>query len=328
VQSRRLHSLRMSGYKTVEQDYATLPGGAKIPVVGLGTWKSKPGEVESAVEHALKVGYRHIDCADAYSNHKEVGEAFNKVFSDPDGPKREDVWITTKLNNPDHEPSKVKDNVTRFLKELQLDYLDCVLIHWPYQNGCKGKELKPSYKSTWQALEAVVDEGLVKHIGVSNISVKKFEDLLTYNRHPVVINQVEIHPYWRNDKLVEFAKSKGLHLTAYSPLGTPDSSSMMGNKDKKQLMEDPVVTELAKKYNKNVGQILIRWAIQHGTSVIPKSANKGRIEANLDVFSWKLEEEDYQKLHFKNQERYLRGSLCIDPEGPYTSPEELWDGEV
>jgi len=318
----------MSGYKTVKQEYATLPGGAKLPLVGLGTWKSKPNQVEQSVEHALKVGYRHIDCADAYGNHEEVGKAFAKVFSDSKGPKREDVWITTKLNNPDHEPSKVKDCVKRYLKELQLEYLDCVLIHWPYQAGCKGKELKPSYKSTWQALEACVDDKLVKHIGVSNISVKKFQDLLTYNKHPVVINQVEIHPYWRNDKLVEFAKSKGLHLSAYSPLGSPDSAEDMDNVDKQKPMDDPVVKDLAKKYNKNPGQILIRWGIQHGTSVLPKSVTPERIEGNLQVFDFELSDEDMQKLHFSKQGRFLRGTLAIDPEGPYTSPEELWDGEV
>lgn len=318
----------MSGFKTVKQDYATLPGGAKLPVVGLGTWKSKPHQVEEAVEHALKVGYRHIDCADAYGNHEEVGRAFNKVFSNPKGVKREEVWITTKLNNPDHEPSKVKDCVKRFLKELQLDYLDCVLIHWPYQKGCKGKELKPSYKSTWQALEACVDEGLTKYIGISNVSVKKFEEILTYNKKPVVINQVEIHPYWRNDKLVDFAKSKSLHLSAYSPLGSPDSAADMGNEDKQKPLDDPVVKEIAKKYNKSAGQVLIRWAIQHGTSVLPKSVTPSRIEENLDVFDFELTAEDLKKLHFPKQGRFLVGTLAIDPEGPYTSPEELWDGEV
>lgn len=319
----------MSGYKTVpNQVYATLPGGAKLPVVGLGTWKSKPHEVENAVEHALKVGYRHIDCADAYGNHDEVGKAFKKVF-DEGKVKRDDVWITTKLNNPDHEPSGVEGHVKRFLKELNLDYLDCVLIHWPYQEGCKGKELKPSYRSTWEALEAVVDKGLVKHIGISNVSVKKWEDLLTYAKKPVVINQVELSPYWRNDKLHKFADSKGLHLSAYSPLGTPDSADSMGNKDRPKLMDDPVVKELAKKYNKNAGQILIRWAVQNGTSVLPKSVTPERIEGNLAVFDWSLEEEDFKKLSsFKDQQRFLRGTLAIDPEGPYTTESELWDGEI
>jgi diketogulonate reductase-like aldo/keto reductase len=313
-----------------DQPLATLKTGAKIPTVGLGTWKAARGEVATAVEAALRAGYRHIDCADAYKNHEEVAEGLHKVFNDPDGPNREDVWITSKLFANHMDPQKVKPTCQRVLKELGLNYLDCYLIHWPVNSEQKGgDELSPPYKEVWQAMEKLVDEGLTKHIGVSNLSTKKLADVLSYARIPVSINQIEIHPYWRNTKVVDYAKSQGVHITAYSPLGTPDSAQLMKNEDAPKLLEDPKVVEVAKKYNKTPAQVLIRWAIQHGTSVLPKSKSPERIVANFDVLDWELSADDFKELSsLPRQVRYLRGKEWTKPEGPYKTIEELWDGEV
>ncbi|KAK9799423.1 hypothetical protein WJX73_008509 [Symbiochloris irregularis] len=319
-------------YKTVEPQITyKLNNGLEIPAFGLGTWKSKPGQVEEAVTVALKAGYRHIDCAEAYGNHAEVGKAFAKVFSEGKV-KRKDVWITSKLNNDKHDPAGVQKTCKQTLSDLQLDYLDLYLMHWPLVAGQKGPKVDPPVKDTWQAMEKLVDEGLVKSIGISNFSVPKTKELQSYARIKPVVNQVEIHPFWRNDKLWEYAQSsKSIHLTAYSPLASPDSAEAMGNTEQPSLLEDPTVVEIAKKLGKSPGQVLVRYAIQHGTSVIPKSVTPSRIQSNIEVLKFELPEEDYKKLNsLKFQRRYLDGASVagFNPVGPYKNADELWDGEV
>jgi len=316
-------------YTTVKQLTAKLNSGYEIPLVGLGTWKAPPGEVGEAVKAGLRCGYRHIDGAYIYKNEPEVGEAYQVIWKEG-RVKREDVFITSKLWNTEHAAEDVGKACRKTLKDLQLEYLDNYLIHWP-QTFNEGPEVQPPIQETWQAMEKLVDEGLVRSIGLSNFSVKKVAAVLAYARIKPAIVQVEIHPYFRNDQLVEFCKEKGIHVTAYSPLGfpTPGPPSKFSRDNTPWVLQDKVVQEVARKLGKSPAQVLIRWAIQHGTSVIPKSTTAERIKQNLDVLDWEIPEDDYRKLSsFEFQMRMQDGTEGVYPNGPYKSIDEFWDGEV
>lgn len=313
-----------SAFKFVPTPTAKLSSGYSIPLVGLGTWKSEPGVVGAAVSSALEAGYRHIDAAAIYGNEHEVGEALSAAISGGKV-KREDLFVTSKLWNSKHRAADVRPALEKTLKDLRLDYLDLYLIHWPI-TGVPGPELTPPVVETWAALEALVDAGLVRSIGVSNFSVKKLGRLLDVARIPPSVLQVEIHPYWRNDALLNFAESKGIHVTAYSPLGSPDSSHLFKRKKSLDPLRDEVVGEVAAKLGRNAGQVLIRWALQHGTSVIPKSVSPARIAGNLDVLSWAIPADDFVRIEtLPEQQRNVHGAVFLNPKGPYVTLEDLWD---
>ena len=295
-----------------------------MPAIGLGTWKSEKGQVESAVRVALQAGYRHIDCASVYQNEEEVGNALNYVLSRGLIPRSE-LFICSKLWNSDHAPQRVKAACQRSLKALKLDYLDLYLIHWPV-TGNTGDSVLPSIRDTWKAMEGLVREGLVRSIGVSNFSIKKLSDILSYADIPPAVCQVEVHPYHRNDALIAWCKEHDIHVTAFSPLGSPDSESIFPRRVPAVLMKDPEVLAVANRTGRNVGQVLIRWALQHGTSVIPKSTNPDRICGNLDVLDWELSSQDYGALcSLRLQQRMVNGAMWLNPKGPYRSMEDLWD---
>jgi len=304
---------------------ATLRDASTMPLIGLGTWKAERGEVRRAVEHAVRAGYRHIDCASVYQNEDEVGEALDYVVS-RGLVRREELFVCSKVWNTDHSASRVRKACEASLRALKVDYLDLYLIHWPV-TGNAGADVSPSIRETWEALESLVRDGLVRSIGTSNFSAKKLSDILSYATVKPSVCQVEVHPYHRNDALLSFCRGHGIHVTAFSPLGSPDSESIFPRAvPDAVLMRDPRVQRVAERAGRNVGQVLIRWALQHGTSVIPKSTNPSRIAGNLDVLDWELSPADYELLStMAFQMRMVNGGMWLNPRGPYRTMEDLWD---
>lgn len=256
-----------------------LNNGIEIPQLGLGVFQTPEGSAtRDAVTWALQAGYRHIDTAKVYGNEKSVGDGIKAS-----GVNREDIFLTTKLWNEDIRQGRALAAFNESLQRLQTDYVDLYLIHWPADG----------FEAAWQVLEDLYKEGRVRAIGVSNFHAQHLAALESIMTVPPVVNQLESHPYFANQELIDLCHTKQMAVEAWSPLGGTGGS----------LLADTVLNELAEKYHKSAAQIVIRWHLQRGIIVIPKSLHQERIRANSEVFDFELSAADMARINGLNQNR-------------------------
>lgn len=263
----------------MREDFYLLSNNYKIPNIGFGTFRTPSGEeTEQSVINAIKSGYRHIDCAAAYGNEKSVGEAIRKS-----GVVREELFVTSKLwnDNKGYEETLAAFNQT--LEDLQLDYLDLYLIHWPIAKVSKNNWQKANSES-WRAFEKLYKQGKVKAIGVSNFLPHHFEPLLKTAKILPMVNQIELHPGMLQDKTVEFCKQHNILVEAWAPFSNG------------QIFNHPVLKEIADQYKKSVAQLSLRWIIQKGIVPLPKSVTPERIKNNLEVFDFEISSQDVDRI--------------------------------
>ncbi|XP_048774354.2 aldo-keto reductase family 1 member B7-like [Ostrea edulis] len=286
-----------------------LPGTRGYPKIGLGTFTifEKTGsndEVKAAVRYAIDCGYRSIDCAFAYQNETSVGQAVNEKINEG-VVKREDLFITTKLWDTHHNPANIRENFLKSLRSLNCGYVDLYLIHWPFgfEDGdvCfprgddgKVKFSDHDYMDVWKGMEKLVDEGLVKSIGLSNFNKSQIERVLQNCRIKPGNLQIEVHPYMSNKKLIDFCSANGISVTAYAPLGNPNRT-WAGDTDP-IVFEEPLLKTIAEKKNKTVAQVCLRFLLQRNIIVIPKSVTPHRIKENFDILDFKLTDDEMKSI--------------------------------
>jgi len=285
--------------------------GAQIPGIGLGTFGSDSVDastVASAVRYALSIGYRHIDCASVYQNEKEIGEVLTQEIS-MGHVSREDLWITSKLWNDKHNEADVIPACKKSLSDLGLDYLDLYLVHWPFPNfhppkcdvSSRSPDARPyihdNFMKVWRKLETLVDQGLVRHIGTSNMTIPKLSLVLRDARIRPTFNEMELHPHFQQTQFVRFVQEAGIIPIGYSPLGSPGRPERDKTKTDTVDMEDPILVDIARDHGVHPAAICLKWAVANGHIPIPFSVNKRNILANLQaVSSDPLTAEEKRKL--------------------------------
>lgn len=257
-----------------------LNNNVRIPILGLGVYQAPPGRItQNAVKYALSVGYRHVDTARIYGNESDVGEAVRKS-----GIPRDQLFVTTKLWNGDQGYDSTLRACDASLKRLGFDYVDLYLIHFP---------VPETRKESWRAMKTLLEQGKCRAIGVSNFTIHHLEDLLKGHELVPAVNQVEFHPFLYQKELLEYCQRKGIHVEAYSPLARGER------------MKHPRIIALATKYLKTPAQIMIRWGLQHGLVVIPKSTREERIRENSQVFDFEISSEDMRSMDSLNEDLRL-----------------------
>ncbi|MGI9048339.1 MAG: aldo/keto reductase [Rubrobacteraceae bacterium] len=257
----------------------TLNDGNTIPQLGFGVFQIEPGDTAEAVSRALEIGYRHIDTAEMYGNEKEVGEGIRNAGLD-----RGEVFITSKLNNGYHEPDDARQAFETTLSDLGFDYVDLFLIHWPLPTLYDG-----DFVSTWKALEEFHNDGRARSIGVSNFQPEHLEKLVAETDTVPAANQIEVHPYFTNDKVREYGQEHGIVTEAWSPIAQGG------------VLEDSTITRIAEKVGKTPAQAVLRWHIQRGHIVFPKSVTPSRIQENFELFDFELSQDDMEEISALDQ---------------------------
>jgi len=318
--------------------------GDRIPVLGLGTFGSdtySAGEVAKAVRFAVENGYRHIDCASVYGNEKEIGEELSDLTGN-NTVKREELWITSKVWNDMHGEGEVIRSCKQSLKDLQLDYLDLYLIHWPFPNyhapGCDVSSRNPDsrpynhkdYMIAWRQMEELVEMGLVKNIGTSNMTIPKMELLLKDAGIKPAVNEMEIHPHFQQQELYNYLLQKDILPIGYSPIGSPGRPERDRTAEDTVDIEDPVIVKIAERLNIHPAVVCIKWGIQRGHVVIPFSVKPDKIMSNLNAVSSApiLPEEMEEISKIDKNCRLIKGQVFLW-EGA-KGWEDLWDlsGEI
>jgi len=312
-----------------------------MPAIGLGTFGSdhvSAAEVAEAVKGAAEVGYRHFDCASVYGNEAEIGTSFEAILRS--GIKREELWITSKLWNDKHGENDVIDSCRRSLTDLRTQYLDLYLVHWPFPNfhppGCdvssRSAVAKPyiheSYMRTWRKMEELVDMGLVRQIGTSNMTIPKLKLLLRDARIKPAVNEMELHPHFQQPELFQFVIDNGMQPVGYCPLGSPGRPERDRTPADTAPTQDPVILRIAMRHRLQPAAVCIKWAVQRGQVPIPFSVHHYRV--NLEsVIGAPLTDEEMREIAALDRNcRLIKGQVFLWKEGQ--SWEDLWDpnGEI
>lgn len=315
-----------------------LPTGARIPVVGLGTFGSdhvSAEEVAQAVLDAASIGYRHFDCAAVYGNEAQIGHSFRSILKR--GVRREDLWITSKLWNDKHGEQDVIPACEKTLQDLQLEYLDLYLIHWPFPNyhppGCdvssRSADARPyiheNYMRTWRQMERLVDKGLVRHIGTSNMTIPKLELLLRDARIRPVCNEMELHPHFQQPELFRYVVEHGMVPVGFCPIGSPGRPERDRTADDTTDIEDPVIVRIAQDHGIHPAVVCIKWAVQRGQVPIPFSVKRKNYLSNLKcVTGAPLTDAEMQQLAAIDKGcRLIKGQVFLWKQEQ--NWEDLWD---
>ncbi|KAI1075648.1 Aldo/keto reductase [Whalleya microplaca] len=312
----------------------TLNNGVKIPALGFGTFANEgaKGETYKAVTYALKVGYRHLDCAWFYHNEAEVGEAVRDFLKENPSVKREDIFICTKVWQHLHEPEEVKWSLDSSLKAFGLDYIDLFLVHWPIaaerddnympKLGPDGKyiikkDLTENPEPTWRAMEEAYENKKVRAIGVSNWTIPGLKKLLSFAKVKPAVNQIEVHPFLPNQELIDFCKQNDILPEAFSPLGSQDQVPNTGEK----VRTNKTLNEVADRSGHTLAQVLLAWGLRRGYVVLPKSSTPSRIESNFQIPE--ISDEDFQAVEGVARGRHTRFVNMKDTFGY-----DVWADEV
>ncbi len=321
----------------------TLSTGARMPAIGLGTFGSDhvtPAQVAAAVKGAAAIGYRHFDCASVYGNEAEVGASLESIIAG--GIPREELWVTSKLWNDRHSEADVIPSFLKSLSDLRLAYLDLYLVHWPFPNfhppGCdvssRSADAKPyiheSFMKTWRKLEELVDLGLVRHIGTSNMTIPKLKLVLRDARIKPAVNEMELHPHFQQPELFDFVVQNGIAPIGYCPIGSPGRPDRDRTPEDTAPTEDPVILEIAGRRGVHPAFICIQWAVQRGQTPIPFSVNPRNYYANLQAaVAEPLTAEEMQAIAKLDRNcRLIKGQVFLWKDGQ--TWEDLWDihGEI
>ena len=312
--------------------------GAKIPAIGLGTFGSDrlSGEIiAEAVKGAIAVGYRHIDCASVYGNEHQIGQALREVMAA--GITRDELWITSKVWNDMHGDGDVLLSCAKTLKDLKLDYLDLYLVHWPFPNfhapnvgvDSRDPNAKPyihdKYMKTWRQMERLVEMGLARHIGTSNMTIPKLTLLLRDAKIKPACNEMELHPHFQQPELFQFVRDNGIVPIGYSPIGSPKRPERDTTPEDTVDIADPVIVAIANRLNVHPAVVCVKWAAQRGQIPIPFSVNRANYLGNLRaVVSEPLTDDDMLAISkIDKQCRLIKGQVFLWPTAK--SWEDLWD---
>jgi diketogulonate reductase-like aldo/keto reductase len=331
-----MQTSQVSPINPVKAPKKKLYTGAEIPAVGLGTFGSDNYDattIANAVEQAIRLGYRHIDCASVYGNEKEIGAVLAKVIKEG-VVTREELWITSKVWNDSHH--RVAESARQSLKDLRLDYLDLYLVHWPFPNHhapgvtveSRDNNAKPyiheDYMQTWRAMEKLVDEGLVRHIGTSNMTIPKLELLLRDCRIQPAANEMEMHPHFQQPELFDFVTKNGMIAIGYCPIGSPNRPERDKTADDTVPIEDPVIVAIAQAHGIHPAVVCIKWAVQNGQIPIPFSVKPEKFMSNLRAATEDpLTEKEMQAIKtLDRNNRFIKGQVFTWEGATW---EDLWN---
>lgn len=308
-----------------------LSSGRRLPLVGLGTWKLERAVAADVVYEAVRCGYRHFDCACDYGNEPEVGMGLRRALADGLC-RREDLWITSKLWNTYHRREQVRPAAERSLRDLGLDYLDLYLVHFPismkfvpfddryppgwiYDPTAAAPRMEPDrvpIRETWEAMEGLAGAGLTREIGVSNFGTSLLRDLLSYAQIRPSVLQVELHPFLTQEKLLRFCREENVAVTGFSPLGAPSYFALGMAQPHEAVTDTDLIRDLAKRHQRTPSEIVLRWGVQRGTAIVPKTSHRERLQENLALFDFELTPDELTSISALNRNRRFNdpGDFC------------------